>query len=185
MPLIALLLLFFSLTLHAASPCPFCEEKVMQVQQVYQGCHWRVLLDYRPAVRGHLLLIPIVHRLTRHELTWEEHEELFIIEDLVHEAFKRRFGPSIEDLQYEKNGPSLQSVNHFHIHVLPITQEQGTWLGRWKLGWSLFIPRNKLSEAELEAEKKIFIELFEHQQILPASENVFLHPMNSPLEKGI
>lgn len=167
MRIISVLLLFFTFALDAVE-CPFCDSKNLERQQLFQGCYWRILLDYQPALPGHLLLVPIAHRLTRHELTLEEHEELYVIENIVHEALKNRFGTSIENLQYEKNGPTLQSVNHFHIHVLPIAKEQGSLLGRWRLIWSLFAPRTKLSESELKAEKKLFIEQFLPEGIPPA-----------------
>lgn len=147
-------LLFILTSTLSAKECIFCKQEVIDKQQVYQGNHWRILIDYQPVAKGHLLLIPIEHRLTRHELTEEEHDELYKIEKIAHCILQKRFGEDVEDLQYEKNGATLQSVNHFHIHVIPVDKEAGSLLGRMKLAWALFTPRKKLSDEELEREKR-------------------------------
>src|SRR6187200_1048322 len=101
--------ILFLLSITATLPakeCPFCSQEVIEKQQIYQGNYWRILLDYQPVAQGHLLLVPIQHRLTRHELSYEEHEELYRIEKIAHCIFQHRFGNDIEDLQYEKNGPT-------------------------------------------------------------------------------
>lgn len=137
-----------------ADECIFCKQEVIDKQQVYQGDHWRILLDYAPVAKGHLLLVPIEPRLTRHELTKEEHDELYKIEKITHSIFQKRFGPDIEDLQYEKNGTTLQSVHHFHIHVIPVEKDANSMMGKMKLAWALFTPRDKLTDEELEREKR-------------------------------
>lgn len=149
-------LAFFLLFAHvlAAEKCIFCKQEVIDKQQVYQGEHWRILLDYRPVAQGHLLLVPIEHRLTRHELSEEEHAELYKIEQIARRIFVKRFGEKIEDLQYEKNGPTLQSVHHFHIHMIPIEQGADSLMGKMKLAWALFTPRARLSDEELERERR-------------------------------
>lgn len=156
------LLFFLCGILVAEENCPFCDASIIDKQEVYRGNFWQVLLDYKPVVSGHLLIVPLEHRLTRHELSREEHDELFDIEKKVHCVFMSRFGKSIEDFQYEKNGPTLQSVHHFHIHVLPI---DSTFRSSWKkmvLFTKLFIfPPSPLSDDEREHEKNELIALFQ------------------------
>lgn len=156
---IFLLILFLSTSL-LAEDCPFCRPEVIEKQEVYHSCYWRILIDYQPALPGHLLLVPIAHRLTRHDLTNEENQDLIQIEKIVHKALQGRFGNDIEDLQYEKNGPTLQSVNHFHIHVLPITPDQGSLWGRMNLALRLFVPPTKLEASELAKEKATYQSFF-------------------------
>lgn len=141
--------------------CPFCLKSIIQNQEVYRGQHWHVLLDYRPVVPGHLLIIPIEHHVTRHEMSKEEHDELFDIEKKIHCVLQKRFGNDIEDFQYEKNGPTLQSVHHFHIHVLPISKEMKSTYEKVKfLTRLLLLPPKKLSLAEKEEEKRLYSSLF-------------------------
>ncbi|KAF3363196.1 hypothetical protein PHSC3_000210 [Chlamydiales bacterium STE3] len=141
--------------------CPFCNEAILNNQEVYRGTYWRVLVDYKPVVEGHLLIVPIEHHVTRHELSWDEHNELYAIEKKIHCVFKERFGPEIEDFQYEKNGPALQSVNHFHIHVLPIAPKMKSLLEKIKLVTRLFVfPPKALSNDKRQQEQEFFLNLF-------------------------
>jgi len=159
-----LILLLVLLPLFAqGEDCPFCAEKI-QNQQVYQGNYWRVIVDYKPLLPGHLLIIPMAHRLTIHELTREEHAELFDIEKKVHCALQERYGPAIEDFQYEKNGPTLQSVNHLHIHVLPIEKaKMNSWWDKfWFTSRMLVGAPKRLSDEELTHEKQLYQKAFAH-----------------------
>lgn len=145
--------------------CPFCDPEIISKQQVYHSNFWRVLVDHKPIQDGHLLLVPIVHKLTRHELSLEEVIDLYYVEKLVRQVLIDRFGNAIEDLQYEKNGTTLQSVNHFHIHVVPIREAMSGVLGKIQLAWRLFIYRPALSQEQIEKEKELFTSLFQHAEI--------------------
>lgn len=152
--------------LYADGECPFCDPAIINRQEVYHGNHWRVLLDYKPVLEGHVLLIPIAHRLTRHELSQEEHNELYEIEKMVHCVFLNRFGPKVEDFQYEKNGPTLQSVNHFHIHVLPFEGKMKSFGEKIRLFSRLFLfPPSPLSEDQFALEKSQMQTLFKECQL--------------------
>ena len=111
-------------------------------------------ITFAHQLEGHLLIVPIEHRLSRHELTYDEHAELYKIEKIVRCIFQKRIGEGIEDLQYEKNGATLQSVNHFHIHVIPIDKTVSSFVGKMKLAWMLFVPKKALTDEELEKEKR-------------------------------
>lgn len=160
-----LLFLLYFLTIGLVhsneSSCPFCQP--MENQEIFRKTYWRVVADYKPVTQGHLLIIPLAHRLTRHELSFEEHAELYEIEKKIHCMIQERFGKNFEDFQYEKNGPTLQSVNHFHIHVLPIDSE------KLASGWQKFLfasrilltPPSKISDEKLEEERQSYLLAFE------------------------
>lgn len=141
--------------------CIFCQPAIIERQTIFQTKYWHVLIDYKPVVEGHLLIVPIAHRLTRYELTLEEHLDLYHLENQLHSIFQKRFGNSINDLQYEKNGPILQSVNHFHIHLIPISESQGSFFGKlWLMARLFLLPSPTLSNEKLEKEKLTFQKLF-------------------------
>jgi diadenosine tetraphosphate (Ap4A) HIT family hydrolase len=153
-------LFIFASALLFGEECPFCNKEIIQKQEVHRSRYWHILVDYRPILPGHLLLVPIAHRPTRHSLTLEEQIDLYNIEKRVHHAILNHFGALSEDLQFEKNGPTFQSVHHFHIHVLPISKEQGSFWGRIQLAWRLFMPPPQLSDEQLAQEKAQFSLLF-------------------------
>lgn len=159
-------LLFFAV-LSSDEFCPFCDPEIAAKQEVYRGSHWHVLVDYRPVLEGHLLIVPIQHRLTRHELTREEHNELYEIEKKVQCVFTRRFGSEVEDFQYEKNGPTLQSVHHFHIHAIPFDSKMKSFIKKIGLFAKLFLlPPSKLSHEEALKEQELFRNLFNECSLL-------------------
>ena len=157
-----LILLIIFLPLFAQEDCPFCSERI-QNQEVYRGQYWKVIVDYKPLLSGHLLIIPLAHRLTLHDLSREEFDELYDIEKKVHCALQARYGHDIEDFQYEKNGPTLQSVHHLHIHVLPIQKEkmQSWWNKFWLTSRMLVFPLEKLNNEELAHERQAYKQAFE------------------------
>lgn len=157
------LFLIATLSLFASeNNCPFCNPDIISKQQVYESPFWRVLIDFQPTLPGHLLIIPIAHRSNLYELSREEFADLYDVEQKVHRALVNRYGRVIEDLQYEKNGPTLQSVPHFHIHVLPVTKDLQSMWQKLLLGAKLFLfPSGKLSQNELEQEKKEYVKAFE------------------------
>lgn len=152
--LIIALLLFSSLFSSSDYHCPFCDNQVIESQLVYKGNYWIVMTNYKPILPGHLLIVPIAHRATRHELSKEEHDELYSIEAKIRQVLQQRFGPQIEDFQHEKNGPTLQSVYHFHIHVLPIDSKKiGTWWSRFLFTSKILVmPATRISDEEQQRE---------------------------------
>ncbi len=104
--------------------CPFCVsnplgERVINRQVLFETRHWKVLFDHKPLTKGHLIVVPTVHRDTRFDLTSEECENLFDVQTRIKEAYQRVFGYS-SNLQYEKNG---LGIPHFQIHILPTSSK--------------------------------------------------------------
>ena len=110
--------------IRASKPCLFCVtnpvgEQCTQRQTLFEGIHWRVLMDYKPVTEGHLLIVPKEHRETRHDLTKKENNELFEIQVRIKEIYDRIY-PDCSNMQYEKNGPKAwQHIDHFSIQVIP------------------------------------------------------------------
>ena len=100
-------------------PCPFCKEEILEAQAFYESELAVGLLTYKPAVPGHVLIIPKRHVERFEELSAAE---MGAIQDLirkVHEAEKALFGKD-DYLLIQKNGLSAgQSVPHLHFHYLP------------------------------------------------------------------
>lgn len=105
-------------------PCPFCREEVHKTQQVFETAYFRVILDYAPIVKGHLLIVPKRHVMKADQLVKEEWDTLgFLIPKVVrvfHEAFS-----ADQYIILEKNGPLAgQTVPHVHFHLVPIASPQ-------------------------------------------------------------
>lgn len=143
-----LIILIFFQNGYADPNCPFCNQKVIENQTVFEGDLLRVFVDHAPNVKGHLLVIPKRHVAKAHDLFPKEWEELSLITSLAVKVFKQMLNTD-QYIILEKNGPrAFQSVPHVHFHLLPIQSQ--TWSEVFNM-----TPRI-LSDEELEEECNIF-----------------------------
>ena len=126
--------------------CPFCREELLsrQVFGDFEGAY--ALLTHKPAVDGHVLIIPKRHVERFEDLTPEEMAQLGVAIQKVDQAARKAFGNSDYAL-IQKNGRSAgQTVPHVHFHYLP----GGRFIGLRYLISPLFKP---LSKDEMESQK--------------------------------
>lgn len=99
--------------------CPFCNPSVLRTQMVYREPGCMALIDYKPAVEGHVLVIPERHVERFEDLTTEEVVGMHSLIRKIDRAEKEIFGATGYIL-LEKNGREAgQSVPHVHFHYLP------------------------------------------------------------------
>ncbi len=102
--------------------CAFCQEPVLQKQVFYRREGALGLLTHKPAVSGHVLIIPERHVERFEELSADE---LASIGEAIKEVdliVRRAFG-NTDYLLLQKNGRGVgQSVPHVHFHYLPASR---------------------------------------------------------------
>lgn len=98
--------------------------------QAYMTCELAYgLVDTRPLVPGHCLIIPKRQVAHFEELTADEILQMSLIVRKTHAATETLMGPC-DYLLLQKNGPSVgQSIPHVHIHYIPRMQSQKSVLG--------------------------------------------------------
>jgi diadenosine tetraphosphate (Ap4A) HIT family hydrolase len=135
----------------AGCGCPFCSEAILLKQAVFEedGCY--ALLNYKPAVEGHMLIIPRRHVERFEDLTPAEAAGIQAMIARVEKAERQAFG-STGYVLLQKNGAEAgQSVPHVHFHYFPRKEgDSNAWLTIKIYTASYFKP---LSEAELQAER--------------------------------
>ncbi len=142
------LILFIAFFSSAWADCPFCRQTVLEQQSVYEGEHLRVLVDYEPRVKGHLLVVTKRHLFKIHELSKEEWEEMATVIPKIVQVFSAFLGTD-QYVVIEKNGPNAyQQIPHVHFHVIPILSQP--WLEVFG------IKPKRLSREELEEEVQLF-----------------------------
>ena len=145
---IVFILIMGSFTFAEAKECVFCNQRIMETQSVYEGDHFKVLVDHEPRVRGHLLVVSKRHVSKAHELSSKEWEELSQIVPKVVSVFSE-FLHTDQYVVLEKNGPNaFQQVPHVHFHFFPVTTQ--TWADIFNVA-----PR-RLEPYELEEEAALF-----------------------------
>lgn len=113
----------FSHTL-LATDCPFCNQEI-EKQTILETQSLRLIADYAPRVRGHLLIIPKRHVVKAHELLKEEWDEIALLIPKIVKVFEKALNTN-QYVILEKNGRNAyQTVPHVHFHLLPIQAQ--TW----------------------------------------------------------
>lgn len=107
--------------------CIFCKilNKEIPSNKVFENERFIAILDAFPANEGHTLVIPKNHYKNIFEIDEETLKESYTIAKKIAEAIKKAFG--IEDINILQNNGRFggQSVDHFHIHIIPRRENDG------------------------------------------------------------
>lgn len=106
-----------------------------------------VILDHRPLLHGHCLVLPEAHVPTLHELPHADLEPLFSEVQLVSRAVERAL--EADGSFTAVNVKVSQSVPHLHVHVVP--RWQGDGLFSPKMVWKRRPYRNEQQALETAA----------------------------------
>jgi len=136
--------------------CPFCliVEGKIQSKLIYEDAHVVAVLDIRPAVPGHVLIIPKKHYAVLGQMQDKEVSHLFTV---AHKVARLLF----ETLQaagtniFVANGTAAgQTVDHVLVHVIPRFKDDGlalSWQGKE-------LPEEKLEELSKQLIGKIHLQ---------------------------
>ena len=109
--------------------CIFCKiiKGDVPSYKVYENEHVYAFLDISQGTRGHTLVIPKKHADSIYDLNRTHAQEVFkVIPDLAN-ALKKAFNPIGINI-ISNNEQPYQTVNHFHLHLLPRYDEDGLTL---------------------------------------------------------
>jgi len=110
--------------------CVFCKivNKEIPAYIIYENEDVLGFLDLSQVTEGHTLVIPKKHVANIYELTEEESIPLFKAIPKVATALKKAFNP-IGLNMINNNDRPLQSVFHFHVHLIPRYENDGMYVG--------------------------------------------------------
>ena len=123
--------------------CIFCKiiEKSIPSKVLFENDKNLAFLDIFPVSKGHTVVIPKNHYKNLEDIPNNELSELFEIVKkvsiLIHKKLKVD-GYNILQNNFRAAG---QVVNHFHVHIIPRSNEDGKF--------KLFIPKKQAKEEEL------------------------------------
>lgn len=118
---------------QVAKACPFCNDAVIAKQQYYEGKLVRVLLNYKPILTGHSLLIPKRHVERLEDLTTAEVVEMHATIQKVQRAFKTVYGTPDYLLVVQNGEAAGQTAYHTHMHMIPRKDNVVVKIGLWWL----------------------------------------------------
>lgn len=101
--------------------CIFCKiiKGELPSAKIYEDEHFVVVLDRFPATVGHVLLIPKVHVDNIFSIDDFLAEKIFCLATKFSKILQSNYGINNLNL-LQNNGESAgQTVNHFHLHLIP------------------------------------------------------------------
>lgn len=127
--------------------CIFCKlaNGMIPTNTIYEDEWFRVILDMGPATKGHALILPKSHEDNLYELSDDNASKALILARNMANVMKEKLQCDGFNLVQNNGEAAGQTVNHFHIHLIPRYQMDGQ-----KINWMSGNP----SAEELEAIKK-------------------------------
>ncbi|MGN0152192.1 MAG: HIT family protein [Wujia sp.] len=128
--------------------CIFCKIAKGEIPSatVYETPEFKVMLDVAPANRGHALIIPKEHFDNIFQIDAETAGKLFSLATVVARALKEETGCEGMNVLQNNGEVAGQTVNHFHLHLIPRFQGDGVQV-TWKQGETDPEEQEKLAKA--------------------------------------
>lgn len=101
------------------SECPFCNEKSLIKQMVFDGKDVNLLYNIRDSNKGRMLVVPKRHVTNIADLTLEELHEVFETVARTSEVLKQYLGAEDFNFGWNQGRCAGQMVEHYHVHILP------------------------------------------------------------------
>lgn len=129
--------------------CIFCKIANGEIpsKTLYEDDSFRVILDLGPATKGHALILPKDHADNLYELPDETAAEVMKLAKKTAKTMREKLGCDGVNLVQNNGEAAGQTVNHFHLHVIPRYTDDGQ-----KIGW---VPGEPSQEELEEIRKKI------------------------------
>lgn len=111
--------------------CVFCKflNKDINADIVYQDEHVMCFLPKEMQVYSHLLVIPKKHYENIFDVPEDELEHIIKIVKRISMHLRNSIGATGINLLHASGEDAQQSINHFHMHILPRFKDDGvnTW----------------------------------------------------------
>lgn len=131
--------------------CIFCKIANGEIpsKSLYEDEKFRVILDLGPAAKGHSLILPKDHAANLYELPEKLAGDAMILAKKMASLLTEKLNCDGINLVQNNGEDAGQTVEHFHIHLIPRYKGDGQ-----NINW---VP-GKPSQEELEAVRKQILE---------------------------
>lgn len=113
------------------SNCIFCKIANGEIpsRTIYEDEKFRVILDLGPATRGHALILPKEHYSNLFEMPEDLAADAMKLAKKVAALQKTKLHADGLNLVQNNGAAAGQTVEHFHIHLIPRYQGDGQTIG--------------------------------------------------------
>lgn len=134
--------------------CPFCQKRPEEL--IMHTAHFAVIYNLSPILPGHCLIISREHKESLFDFNEAQLAELMVLSQKLAKMLCDIFDTQSFNWAIQEQGEAGQSVEHFHMHVIPRQIGDLEYPGAWyaKLERSEQLPidsseRFKLTNAQL------------------------------------
>lgn len=115
--------------------CIFCKlaNGEIPTATLYEDDYFRVILDLGPASKGHALIIPKEHYDNLYELDDETASKVLVLARKIITRMTEALGCDGYNIVQNNGEAAGQTVNHFHMHLIPRYKDDKVGLG-WNTG---------------------------------------------------
>ena len=109
------------------SNCIFCKlaNGEFPTNSIYEDDNFNVILDNGPATKGHCLILPKEHYANLFELPDETAAKAMKLTKKLAGRLKERLGADGLNLVQNNGAAAGQTVDHFHLHLIPRYENDG------------------------------------------------------------
>jgi histidine triad (HIT) family protein len=103
------------------SQCIFCKILGGDIpsRTIYEDDDFQVIMDAEPATKGHVLILPKEHYANLYELPEEVAAKVLPLAKKLTGSMKEKLGCEGFNLVQNNGAVAGQTVNHFHMHLIP------------------------------------------------------------------
>ena len=115
--------------------CIYCKLATGEIPTatLYEDEDFRVILDARPAAKGHALILPKQHYANLYELDDSVASKVLVLAKKVITKMTDILGCDGYNIVQNNGEAAGQTVFHFHMHLIPRSKGDEVGLG-WKMG---------------------------------------------------
>lgn len=101
--------------------CIFCKIANGEIpsRTLYEDSDFRAILDLGPATKGHCLILPKNHAANLFELPTEDAQKILVVARNLATVMKEKLAFDGMNLVQNNGEAAGQTVNHFHLHMIP------------------------------------------------------------------
>lgn len=101
--------------------CIFCKiiNKEIPSKIVYEDNDFLAMLDIAPATKGHVLILPKEHASTLAELSDDKASKILVLAKKIINGMMKVYGFTSYNIIQNNGKLAGQTVNHFHLHLIP------------------------------------------------------------------
>ncbi|MCP4176738.1 MAG: HIT domain-containing protein [bacterium] len=110
--------------------CPFCDQS-FRSSIFHESEGFFAAYNIAPILPGHSIIVPKKHVLSLLELSKEKKQESMLYSCFIIERLLKIFNSTGFDMSIQDGKSAGQTVNHFHIHLIPRKTDDLESPGEW------------------------------------------------------